>query len=138
MILETCSTSGGLASLTSRLDQVTPFFILSSKLLPDKILSHERLQRCYYIRGSIKEHSQSESDSKSQDRVTSIDSIDYLAGRLYEDLAQYYRDRAQDALFENQNRTEAKEFLTKSEKCFKILESDIQRTLEHYNDLSKS
>lgn len=138
MILETYNTSGGLASLTSCLDQVTAFFIVSSKLLPDKILSHERLLRYYYIRGSIKEHSQSESGSKGQDRVTSIDSTDYLVGRLYGDLAQYYRDRAQDALFENQNRTEAKYFLTKSEKCFKILESGILKTLKHYNDLSKS
>jgi len=99
-------------------------------------MSHEHLLRYYYIHTPSKEHNQS--DAKVHDRVTNIDSIDHFTSELYGDLGQYYRDKAQEALFDHQDRIEAKRLLTKSKKCFEILACDIEKKLKHYKDSSMS
>jgi hypothetical protein len=133
-ISKTYNTNSQLADAISQANPTMPFCILASKPPLNEILSHKHLLRYYYINASLGGHDQI--DVNVHDRVTRIDSIHHFASELYGDLGQYYRDKAQEALFEHQDRMEAKCLLTKSKKCFEILKLDIQKTLQHYKDLS--
>ncbi|CAF1317932.1 unnamed protein product [Adineta steineri] len=125
-----------LADVIRELNPTIAFYILASKPPSDEIMSHTQLLRYYYLQTSPDEHTQT--DLNVDDRVTSINSIDQFPDELYEDLGQYYRDKARKALFGHQNRDEAKQLLTKSKKCFEILGSFIEKTLAHYKNLAKT
>ncbi|CAF1356529.1 unnamed protein product [Adineta steineri] len=130
--LEKYNMKNQLTDVIRELNSTIPIYILASKPPSDEIMLHAQLMHYYYLQTSPNEHTQT--DLKADDRVRSIDSIDQFGSELYEDLGQYYRDEAGKALFDHQDRYEAKQLLEKSEKCFEILERDIEKTLEHYKN----
>ncbi|CAF4322443.1 unnamed protein product [Adineta steineri] len=130
-----CNMNNQLADVIRELNSTIPFYIFASMPPSDETMSHAQLLRYYYLQTSLDEHA--EKDLNTDDRVISIDSIDHFADELYEDLGQYYRDKAGKALFDHQDREEAKQLLKKSEKCFEILERDIEKTLKRYENLAE-
>ncbi|CAF1338406.1 unnamed protein product [Adineta steineri] len=134
--LEKYNVDNQLADIIRELNLNIPFYILSSMPPSDEIMSYVQLLRYYHLQTSPDEHAKT--DLNINDRVISIDSIDHFVSELFEDLGQYYRDEAEKALFDHQDREEAKQLLTKSEKCFEILERDIQKTLKRYENLPKT
>jgi hypothetical protein len=65
-------------------------------------------------------------------RVTYIDTIDDLAGELYHNLGEYYRQEAQRMIASKQDRIGAKRLLAKSKLCYEKLEQETEKTLSHY------
>ncbi|CAF1475259.1 unnamed protein product, partial [Adineta steineri] len=133
--LVTYNKNSQLADVIRELNPTIPFYILASMPPSDEIMSRAQLLRYYHLQTSPNEHVQT--DLNVNDRVTSIDSIDHFAGELYEDLGQYYRDKAGKALFDHQDRHKAKQLLMKSEKCFEILERDIEKNIETLRKFSR-
>ncbi|CAF1373574.1 unnamed protein product [Adineta steineri] len=133
--LEKYIMNNQLAGVIRDLNSTIPFYILASMPPSDEIMSYAQLLRYYHLRTSSTERA--EKGFNVDDRVTNIDSIDRFARELYEDLGQYYLVKAQKARFDHQDREETKQLLTKSIKCFEIVERDIEKTLKHYKNLAK-
>ncbi|UJR18622.1 hypothetical protein I4U23_005530 [Adineta vaga] len=92
-------------------------------------MSCSYLRRYYCIRG-LEEKCTSNFSTLS--RVTYIDTKHELAGEVYLELGELYRQEAQRVLATNNDRIEAKRLLAKSKHSYQLLEQSTEKTLEHY------
>jgi hypothetical protein len=129
------ATDDQLKLAVSRLESEKPFFIVSPKQPTDELLSNAQLVRYYWFKVS---EQYPPSKLSNTDRVTSIGTIhDLLVGKVYHDLGEYYRERAEQALGINQKHNAA-DFLTESIHYYEMLKKESQKRLKRYAEILKS
>jgi len=126
-------TDDQLKLAVSRLESKKSFFIVSSKPPTDDLLSNAQLVQYYWLKVS---EQYSPSKLSNTDRVTSIGTINDLVRKLYHDLGEYYRERAEQALGFNQKQNAA-DLLAESIRYYEMLKKESQKRLNRYAEILK-
>ena len=129
-----CKTNEQVISTISKVKLPTPIIVVSSAVPSTNLLS--RVQSLYYYclltsRGDTEK-------SLANSNVVYAYSVESLMSQLYQKLGEYYRDAAVRMYAESEGQDKAKRLLEKSTHCYKLLESDTEKTLKRYAQLLKN
>jgi hypothetical protein len=130
--LITCTTNDQIVSAINKVKLLAPIIVVSTMLPSDKLMSFTQLLYYYCFGKSI------HTSTTQYSNVGYVSSIDHLMNELYHKLGQYYRDSALQASMESKDQNKAKRLLERSTQCYKLLETDTEKTLKRYAEMLKN